>query len=327
MENFDADKNMMEIEVSLTELSKQVELNTIRLIDPATGKYHYQCDDNGKPIKGQYNLLRHFGTTWYLAQQPEFKNSQRAAINKTLRWADKYLRVKDGQAFYFYKDSIKTGGVALAILAKLACKDYSNLEQMSNFLLAQQKPSGDFVHKIVDGEDSGFESGYYTGEILFALAELEKKFPDKKRLKAICKALNYLIPLNYGVEEQSHWMLYALNAAFAVNADARYSAHAYHIVHHIQRHLEFQKRGATPIGCRIEGLLQYILLRKQEHPNDDVLHLAHSNFIEHNIGLMCNHQKNGYFLKDGICQIDYNQHCGTALRNYLNIFQAGAMGA
>ena len=66
-------------------ISELVEKKTIEMLKP-DGKFYYQIDVNtGKPIKGEYNLLRHFGTIWYLGQS---KNSTRRIYAiKGLKWA------------------------------------------------------------------------------------------------------------------------------------------------------------------------------------------------------------------------------------------------
>lgn len=306
--------------IDFKETSKKVETNTFKMLQPS-GKFIYQIDvSTGKPIKNEYNLLRHFGTLWYLGRGSD--NARRAYTMKGLKWAyDKYwYRSKHiTGAAYQYKGEIKTGGVALAILAKIALNDLKDTDKLSDFLLSMQKEDGDFIHKLdINLKDSGFLSEYYTGEILFALASLEAISPDKKRMKAIMKCMEKLLSTGYGIAEQSHWMMHALNATYAINHNPMYVSHSCAIVHHIIKHTEFQNRGCNPIGCRIEGLLANAKILKQESPQSDTFKVRFS-IIERNIDLMLAHLKDGYFHKNNIVQIDNQQHCGDALRTYISL--------
>jgi hypothetical protein len=303
-------------------LSKKVERNTFNMITPS-GKFNYQVDKNGKPIKGEYNLLRHFGTLWYLGRCED--NARRAYVMRGLKWADDKYLVKATAPFkgkaYFYKDSIKTGGVALAILAKLALGSHEQIDSLVDFLLSCQKPDGDFIHKLDrSNKDTGFKSEYYTGEILFALASVQAVRPSPRLIAACMKCIDMLISIKYGIKEQSHWMMHALNAMYRVNHNPIYVSCSSAIASDITKNTQYLDRGCTPIGCRVEALVANAKILKQQMPSGDA-YMARFNIIENNIVAMLKHQRNGYFLKDGVCQIDYQQHCGDAMREYTLISQ------
>ena len=106
---------------------------------------------------------------------------------------------------------------------------------------------------------------YYTGEALLALLALYKMTREEQWLDAVRDIESELALEDYGVQEQSHWMLYSLELLSQFEASPLYFQHAEKIVLHILDHPQYLSwERSTPIACRSEGLLAFLRMKSPE---------------------------------------------------------------
>jgi hypothetical protein len=240
------------------------------------GEFLYRYDMIGRPLRG-YNALRHAGCVW--AMMHVGGQATRSAARRASAWLIKHYRCTNGNGLALvHRDRIKAGGNALAILAHLELgtpKDMRIARGLANHLLSLQREDGDYHHKLsTNGAIDDFRSDYYTGEVMFALARFAAAAKAPPYLASAMRAERMLGPQGYGVAEQSHWMLYALEAlhkSLHLAPDQGVShrdleEHACKIVEGILDNPDYRARNqSTPTACRSEGLLAgWRLLRSAE---------------------------------------------------------------
>lgn len=302
------------------------------------GQFRYRYDSKtGKNLDG-YNILRHSGAIWVLvdtyrdtADERLLKAAQRALhflLDNSLRFYRSYRNVCICEG-----NTIKLGGNALAALAMLTMFSITrerwllNLsEQLCQFMLDQRREQGEFVHKryFESGKISAFRSMYYTGEALFAMVTLFEQTGERFWLEAALDIERPLAYEGYGVAEQSHWMLYALEMMTRFSPSPDFSRHGAAIVGHILDHPEYlQWQRSTPIACRSEGLLAFLRQPPAGNQQDDHLRKRCRQQLEINIGKQMSFRlDNGAFIRGGQdkrhheVRIDYLQHNISSLLHY-----------
>ena len=308
-----------------------------QLVD-ARGKFLYSYDVTGRPLPG-YNALRHAGSIWAMLRiggqtvRPEARRASNWLV-KRYRW-----NRHDGSALALvHKDQIKAGGNALAILAHLELgtpKDMRYARGLANHLLSLQREDGDYHHKLwTDGTIDEFRSDYYTGEVMFALALFAARAKAPRYLASVLRAERTLGPRSYGVAEQSHWMLYALEAThkslrLAPNQGVSrrdLEDHARKIVEGILDDPSYRARNqSTPTACRSEGLLAgWRLLGSSDEQErhtplrDRILIEVKTNFAQQ---LKYQAPDGGFFTgeNDFRIRIDYIQHNICSLYDFAMI--------
>jgi hypothetical protein len=246
--------------------------------------YHYGRDRRAKP---GYNLLRHCGTAWAMADVAKHLDGHEAVM-EAARFAMVWLlgkRTKEapsdfslaGRTVVGKGGFAKTGGAALAALACLALAHNAHgkeldpdwvaqAESFGDYLLSVRREAGDFVDKIhlETGADTGFRSEYYTGEALFALAQIYEATGNERWIGPVVDSLHKLGARDYGVEEQVHWMLYALDAAGRLSEPEPFVDYAGRIARSIFDAPFYRMRmESCPIACRSEGLLAFLRLTEK----------------------------------------------------------------
>jgi hypothetical protein len=157
---------------------------------------------------------------------------------------------------------------------------------------------------------------YYTGEALLALLDLYKATRSQRWLEAVVEIEDKLAAEDYGVEEQSHWMLYALSSLARLDPNDVYYAHAAKIARHIldfPDYLTWDR--STPIACRSEGLLAFIEMCKTMGDPDQALAARCIEQVEFNLDKQATFiYSEGDFVRGGHdhrkyeVRIDYIQH-------------------
>lgn len=300
-------------------------LHLSALVKP-DGRFVYRYTADGREAPG-YNLLRHCGTVWAMADvadgQPHL-HSVAVMSQRALDWIleNRLQRYKDTSCIVGKGNLAKLGGAGLAMLACVGVARVSGEEsyldtahQLGRFILLLKREDGDFEHKISTdtGEVQDFRSGYYTGEALFGLARLNTVRRDAERESAILDSLDRLAARDYGVEEQSHWMLYALaEAALIPGAEAQLDYGA-RIAEGIVSKSGYRERmESTPIACRTEALLAFLRLAETAGRPDHPLRPKVVEAIEMNLALQMRWRyPTGAFAKGDKTrdvQIDYVQH-------------------
>jgi hypothetical protein len=208
------------------------------------GRFTYIYRPDRDQIPQEYNLLRHAGACYALAQlaqetqQREYRDGARRALKYLL------LQVRpDAQREGLYLvegKHVKLGGNALAIVALLEFSQVSGeafatkeVKGLAQGLLQEQLPDGSFpVHKreFATREASDFVSGYYPGEAIVALMALHRHDPSGPWLKAAQKAARYLIVVrDKGLASSQlphdHWLMLGLSSVQQAAPDPIYPRH------------------------------------------------------------------------------------------------------
>jgi hypothetical protein len=323
-------KQFQNIDLTAGEIARSGAQYLATLVD-GQGKFKYRFDPTlGKASRG-YNVLRHCGTSWSMmdviddAPNDEVVEScQRAAIYLLNNFITFYGNSK--RVCVVERDAIKLGGNALAIMALLSVnrviKDTLVEEivtRLGDYIISEQDKDGDFIHKrfFRSGKISQFRSMYYTGEALLALLCLYEATGDNRILNAVVKCEDHLCKMDYGVAEQSHWMLYALEALARHRNLVKYYKHAKKIARHIVEHPDYRDRAmSTPTACRSEGLLAFLRTPDpgKGQPDEAFRNSCLEN-VQKNLELQLTfRQPDGSFIRGGRdlrhteIRIDYIQH-------------------
>lgn len=214
------------------------------------GSFHYIYRAERDKVETSYNELRHAGTSYALFELHAATGDPRyfEAGNRAVRWLLSQRlqgpRAEDAAADF---DTIvsddpeaKLGGAALALLAMAkrveVGGDASLLETMrglARFIAFQQEPDGRFRSKYYYGKAPAreFESIYYPGEAILALARLHRLDGDRRWLEVARKGADWLIDrrdAGKGIAElpHDHWLLMGLEELIPLTGDARYLAQA-----------------------------------------------------------------------------------------------------
>lgn len=297
------------------------------------GRFKYRFDAVSGTVAEGYNVLRHCGAVWAMLEVSEHSKQKKDIVASGVR-AVTYLlnEFMNFSPDYRYaciaeNNSVKLGGNALAILAMLSVYRATGdqilktlAESLGKYILKDWKADGDFVHKryLVSGKVSDFKSMYYTGEALLALLWLFEASGDEVWLEAAIRSEDMLASKDYGVAEQSHWMLYALDLLGRHRWNEGHARHAGKIAKHILDFPEYRSWGrSTPTACRSEGLQAFIRLLDQGRCDSGLaaLRSACMEAIEVNLGEQLRFRLDtGAFIRGGDdhrqneVRIDYIQH-------------------
>jgi len=197
---------------------------------------------------------------------------------------------------------------------------------LADFILEQRREDGDFHHKlkVKTGEVMEFRSEYYTGEALYGLLELYKRMPKRRELlTAVRESIAALMPRQYGVKEQSHWMSHALNALHEITGDPALVSYAGAISAHILADPHYRARHqCAPTSTRVEAVTAYAdMLRRNGYQSDGPSYEAIQRHAGEDIAeLLKYRRRDGSFKKserENIVQIDYIQHAALAFLGYV----------
>ena len=241
------------------------------------GRFIYRYSAKKDPIPTRdYSALRHCSAAWSMLATAR-QLGEMAAVAEGAERAIGYLishHVRpfgnDGSLCVIDNGSIKLGGNGLALLAIIELhalnKDRRLLaiaRGLGRYVLSQQRPDGDFIHARVQAtlQERQFRSSFYTGQALFGLMRLYEATGDDQWLGCVVSGIDGLLPYEYGVDVQSHWMLYALEALYAVRPSEACLEYARKIAANMLEFSQYRDGGeGTPIACRSEGLLAYVRL-------------------------------------------------------------------
>lgn len=315
-----------------------------RLVD-RRGKFLYRYDaDNPGPTSG-YNILRHCGTIWAMTEVANragpLPNVAQAAQRATEWLIERHIRPyrTTGTRCVVAGDAVKLGGNGLAILALLEVaaltknNDYVDLAgDLAGYIVLQRRPDGNFAHKRRFSTDEvlPFHSDYYTGEALFGLLRLTAVTGDSRWLEISQASEDLLAAQNYGVPQQSHWMLYALEQLHKLRPHPVSRSHARVIAADILDKPEYRAdERSTPIACRSEGLLAFVRLCEGvsgdsvDRPIFDQAAARSRVAIHENLELQLGHRRpNGSFVQgrgNSEVRIDYIQHNISSFLGYARL--------
>ena len=301
-------------------------------ITDAQGRMRYRYDVGTGIIHDDYNMLRHLGSTWALLDVaksapdlPQLRDAASRALGFALKTGIRFFGRPD-QICVEEEGVIKLGGNGLAILALLAQNDVSPspelvsiAEGLGRYVIDQRQESGDLAHKrnFATGRLIQFKSDYFTGEALFGLMRLYEVTRDTIWLDAVADCETVLAPLDYGVPEQSHWCLYALELLYRYRPQKLFLDHAVRIARHTLERPRYRRSGrSTPVACRSEGLSAFLRLAR-DAPGAVAPHFVDTvrAAVAHNLDLQIRHRlPDGAFAGGGQgseateVRIDYIQH-------------------
>jgi hypothetical protein len=315
-----------------------------RLVD-RRGKFLYRYDaDNPGPTKG-YNILRHCGTIWAMTEianragpLPDVAEAAQRAVEWLI---ERHIRPygTTGTRCVVAGDAVKLGGNGLAILALLEVAALTGRQayvelagDLAGYIVLQRRPDGNFAHKRRFSTDEvlPFHSDYYTGEALFGLLRLSGVTGDARWLDVSQASEDLLAAQNYGVPQQSHWMLYALEQLHRMRPHAVSRTHARVIAEDILDKPEYRAhQRSTPIACRSEGLLAFVRLCEglsgdsADRPIFDQAAARSRVAIHENLELQLGYRRpNGSFVHgrgNSEVRIDYIQHNISSFIGYARL--------
>jgi hypothetical protein len=220
----------------------------------ASGRFVYQVDlGTGlgtDPDRGAYNIPRHAGVSYYLAQLygATHDESVRASLERAIDHLVKLVEVggcqgtsRAGKPFRCVVDkgalATNMGSTALAVVAiaqyRLATGDPrydETLRALAEWILDLQKPSGLFAHNYTVRPpkiDWKKQQLYFDGEAALALIRTYKVFKDARYLDAGGRALDAIMDqYDFFVAKfffsEEHWTCIAAEAAWPELAKDRY---------------------------------------------------------------------------------------------------------
>lgn len=169
------------------------------------GKYRYETDGITGVDSEEYNLPRHSGATWFLAEAAAFtrdRRMQRAARRAAGRLVEQYLKDCGEHRCIVEGPTADLGSSALALLAFTELVEsgiYPELEdpmrELAAFLRSQQRADGEFKHLYdrAARQPIDVQLLYYTGEAAFALGRVHRITHDPRDIDAARRALGHLI--------------------------------------------------------------------------------------------------------------------------------------
>lgn len=307
------------------------------------------CDDKGKftyahnPLTGEdqedYNVIRHCITTWALFEAYERYGQDKKYLDTAKRaltflrkvYVRPYLDHKDRMCVLSELGTIKLGAQGCAII--ILCKAYETTGgqeflneaiQIGYTVLDMRRKRGEFYHELSaqTGHATTFKSPFYVGEALLGLCALYTTTQDEGWLNMTEQSLTRLAERNYGVTEQSHWMLYALNAFDTDRPNDSFLDYAKNIARNMMESPDYLESGySTHIAVHSEGLLCFLnmLIRRK----DNTYKTLYEEFLK--LTEICLHKQAEYFRPDGNfvegdssswVRIDYIQHNILAFMMY-----------
>ena len=308
------------------------------------GSFRYRYDSTTGDLLNGYNVLRHAGTIWSMLGV--YREVGDATILEGAKRATHYLLDSYLRFFRSYNNAcicednkIKLGGNSLATLALMSLYELTRepfllavAEQLTHFVIAQRAEKGMLVHKryFASGKISDFTSMYYTGEALLSLLHVYRLTGRDDLLDLVLEIEDELAAGDYGVAEQSHWMLYALELLSIFQQGPRHYQHAAKIANHILDNPDYLAwERSTPIACRSEGLLAFLRMKRPIGVDDIVLREKCVEQIRYNLTRQLDFRlPDGAFLRGGHdrrkdeVRIDYIQHNISSFLGYAQLAAA-----
>jgi hypothetical protein len=169
------------------------------------GTFRYEVNAATGEDSPEYNLPRHAGATWYLAQAAVYSRDRN--MRRAVRQAANYLVTKQWADCGEHKcitenDQADLGSSALALLALVELVEGGisseltpHVAALADFIRSQQRPDGEFKHLYDRANKTPIDVQflYYSGEAAFALAKAHRVTHDPRDLEAASRALDRLV--------------------------------------------------------------------------------------------------------------------------------------
>lgn len=213
-----------------------------------------------------YNIIRHAGTIWAMAQSYRLFPSD--ALKNSILLASDYLVSMiaydvNGAGFLLNEEDgeYELGGNGLAVLALSEVDDaleegrYQEacLSLGEGILLMQDQETGRFAHilNLDFTVKKQFHTEFYDGEGTYALARLYGLTKDGKWLEAATRAMDYFIADKYDEKYCDHWQAYSINEITKyIMDDSAYWDYAMRLVTNHRR--ELTAGYASPVYLEME---------------------------------------------------------------------------
>ena len=240
-------------------LSSRAAADYIVRIIGEDGKHNYSYDAHTDKDSRSYNMLRHGGTTYALAQAYDrFRDpAYKAACERSFEYLLSRTQLQEeegpwGSNYRFLVEDrkAKLGGSGLALVAMSQYTEATgdqrylqNMREFARFIVKMQDPeSGKLISYYNYGpaaEVPEKDSIYYPGEALYGLGKFYFIDPNPLWLQTAVKGANWLIfDRDAGKKPTSlphdHWLMMALGYLYAHTEDEAYKTHCFHIAEAIQ---------------------------------------------------------------------------------------------
>ncbi|MDY7095563.1 MAG: hypothetical protein SX243_21515 [Acidobacteriota bacterium] len=223
------------------------------------GRFDYLYETKRDELDDDYNLLRHAGTCYSLFELYDVTGDRRflEAGDRGLTWLRQHLREPKAEhadadflALVSPGEEAKLGGAALTVLAMLRyqqatgdAKHLPTMRQLARFMVFMQGDEGRFESKYFYGkpDPEPFESIYYPGEAVLALARLSRVDDSGPWLETSMDGAGWLMgvrDLGKSVDQlpHDHWLLMGLEELYDLSDEGRtFYLHARRIAEGILR--------------------------------------------------------------------------------------------
>ena len=312
----------------------------------ADGAFLYRYDRDAARDLGGYSIVRHAGVLLSLAQaRSEGLPAAEGAYRSGLSWIESRLVTVDGGRAPALGPIVETGAAALLVTALVEWREATAetahddlLRSLGTFLEARVTAEGAvvaFVDAQTGTEDADSRSPFSTGEAAWALAALHTTFPGEGWDRSALAVTRYIATDRDDAERRfppvsDHWVAYAL-AEIGVewdrplDADLRSLARRQAGLFGLQTRYESQRReagvvrwtrGPTALGAGVgtlgEGLGAILRLAAVD---DEVAGWERDLESRQRCvaGLLVDRQVAGAWFRQGVTQMDDQQHALSAL--------------
>jgi len=312
-------------------IAKQGALFLASLVCDHTGKFIYEYNVKTRVWSKKYNILRHCGCVWAMLDvysetkdQVVLEAAERAlgflCSKHITKWTAAYGRVVHERGY------VKQGGNALAILALLKHYEITGKKKHLEFA----KDLAYYVRKHISakdgltkhkaslkyGEDTGFRSEYYPGEVVLALAELCRHTQDTDYYDDATTLSWWLRVNGKGEVIHDHWLLQGLERLNSIDEDIFFKDYSSLIANN---KVYFLKRSA-PLACRSEGLLSHMILMQDYSILPVVQELL---TFQAAMQVQSDQDRGGFLDRVGgmTIRIDYTQHNISSFIRYFRLLK------
>ncbi len=243
------------------------------------GKFTYRYYPDTDRTSGDYNMLRHAGTTYSMFQSYRLHPDERVFEAASRAMGYFQARMKEDEAHpgeWFILDGgkrkrAKLGGAGLGLLAHVEMEkarpgsaDYAAMFGLARHLLRMQREDGSFDSFYDwDGKERSIrKSIFYAGEAILGLTRLHQLTGEERWLDAAVLGADYLVNrrwVSLGLRiyvPQDAWLLQALEELDRVRPDDRRADYAFDIAAVIARHKLMDPEVTPPdlVGGDLAGL-------------------------------------------------------------------------
>ena len=169
------------------------------------GTWTYVYDGStGRPRQGGYNIPRHSGTTYFIAQVDRYVGmpEAREGALTALRWLQRHRLTQCGDDPCVVDGGrVDVGSAALTVVAatEVLAKEDDPLTRnlavgLTSFLRSQQREDGELMHEydVRAQAPIDVQHMYYSGEAAFALLKAHEVLGDERDLRAAEKLMAHL---------------------------------------------------------------------------------------------------------------------------------------